>query len=83
MKPLREMKRRKAERNRMKRPTETDINRIIGDIAWQYLKIADIDLDHMVDSPEDMYERTAIAQALAAAFRAGAEFAMAQKVVAR
>ena len=45
------------------------INKIIGDIAWETLSIADI--DNLDEDPVDRYDRRKIRQALVEAFLAG------------
>lgn len=57
------------------------INRIVGDLAWEFLRLADI--ENLDENPRDSHLRSDIRQALAAAFAQGVSWAMAQKVVAR
>lgn len=53
------------------------INKIIGDIAWETLSIADI--DNLDEDPVDRYDRRKIRQALVEAFLAGERWNITKK----
>lgn len=53
------------------------INKIIGDIAWKTLSIADI--DNLDEDPVDRYDRRKIRQALVEAFLAGERWNITKK----
>ncbi len=52
---------------------QTQVEEILGSIAWRHLAIADI--EHLDDDPVDQYRRVKIREALVEAFLAGMAWA--------